>query len=62
MNERVQLREILIGVCEALGCKAQATLKVPVKVGEKGRIFLFLCEKCRARFVDSESNQTFDSL
>jgi hypothetical protein len=37
-------------ICEGMGCSAEATLKVPVKVGEMGTIILLLCDKCRLRF------------
>jgi hypothetical protein len=40
-------------MCEALGCKAKASSKVSVGVGDKGHIDLFLCEKCRPRFSPS---------
>lgn len=43
------------GICECIGCNANATSSVSVNVGDKGQITLFLCEKCKARFSDSES-------
>jgi transcription elongation factor Elf1 len=42
------------GICECVGCNANATSRVSVKVGDKGQITLFLCEKCKQRFSDSE--------
>lgn len=39
-------------ICECIGCNANATSSVSVKVG--GQITLFLCEKCKPRFSDSE--------
>ena len=42
------------GICECIGCNANATSSVSVKVGDKGQITLFLCEKCKPRFSDSE--------
>jgi hypothetical protein len=41
------------GICECIGCNANATSNVSVKVGDKGQITLFLCEKCKPRFSDS---------
>jgi hypothetical protein len=38
------------GICECMDCNANATSRVLVKVGDKGQITLFLCEKCRLQF------------
>jgi hypothetical protein len=44
------------GICEAVGCFAKAKFKVPINVGTKGTISLFLCEKCRPRFSTDDAN------
>jgi hypothetical protein len=51
-NEPMQDNSI---ICESAGCEKKATLKVYVKVGEKGQIVLFLCKKCRPRFSHSRA-------
>jgi hypothetical protein len=38
-------------ICEAVGCFAQATEKIEVKVGEKGTICLYLCSSCVGKFA-----------
>jgi hypothetical protein len=38
-------------ICEAIGCSAQATERIQVKVGGKGTIFLYLCRNCVCKFV-----------
>jgi hypothetical protein len=43
-------------ICEAVGCFAKAKFKVPINVGTKGTISLFLCEKCRPRFSTDNAN------
>ena len=43
-------------ICEAVGCFAKAKFKVPVKVGTKGTISLFLCEDCKPTFCRDENN------
>jgi len=37
--------------CEAIGCSAQATERIQVKVGEKGTICLYLCSSCVGKFA-----------
>jgi hypothetical protein len=41
-------------ICEALGCFAEATTKVDVKVGVKGTITLHLCVNCINKFDQKE--------
>ena len=38
-------------ICEAVGCFAQATEKIEVKVGDKGTICLYLCGNCVCKFA-----------
>jgi hypothetical protein len=42
-------------VCEAIGCFAKATVSIKVKVGERGKISLSLCNKCVSKFEDAGS-------
>jgi transposase-like protein len=43
-------------ICERVGCNLRANIEVKVMVGSKGRISLFLCKNCSARFnVDSKT-------
>ena len=58
MNSSNQPIENINSICEGLGCNAEATSKVPVQVGVKGRIVLLLCEKCKQRFSYSNSQST----
>jgi hypothetical protein len=41
-------------ICEAVGCFAEATTKVDVKVGMKGTITLHLCVNCIGKFDQRE--------
>jgi hypothetical protein len=50
--------EVNNSICEAIGCFAKAKFKVPINVGTKGTISLFLCEKCRPRFSTDDVNYT----
>jgi hypothetical protein len=43
-------------ICEAVGCFAKAKFKVPINVGTKGTISLYLCEDCKPRFCSDENN------
>jgi hypothetical protein len=40
-------------ICEAVGCFAEATEKIEVKVGEKGTVCLYLCNNCVGKFADN---------
>jgi hypothetical protein len=40
-------------ICEAVGCFAQATKKIKVKIGQKGKICLYLCSNCVGKFADN---------
>lgn len=50
MDSYDKAKQDINGICECIGCNANATSRVSVKVGDKGQITLFLCEKCRPRF------------
>jgi hypothetical protein len=54
MNSYNDTKQDINGICEGIGCYANATSKLSVKVGNKGQIILFLCEKCEPRFSDCE--------
>jgi hypothetical protein len=41
-------------ICEAVGCFAEATTKVNVKVGLRGIITLYLCVNCIDKFDQRE--------
>jgi hypothetical protein len=41
-------------ICEAVGCFAEATSKVDVKVGLEGTITLYLCVNCIHKFDQKE--------
>jgi hypothetical protein len=58
-------------ICEAVGCFAEATSKVDVKVGLEGTITLHLCVNCINKFdqkervleqVDQPSSNTNQSI
>jgi hypothetical protein len=53
MNSGSKQMEDINGICECIGCYSNATSRVSVKVGDKGQITLFLCEKCRPQFNPS---------
>jgi hypothetical protein len=53
MDSYDKAKQDINGICEYIGCKANATSKVSVKVGDTGQITLFLCEKCRSLFSPS---------
>lgn len=38
-------------ICEAVGCYAEATSKVVLRLRSNERIFLFVCEKCKPQFL-----------
>lgn len=38
-------------ICEAVGCDAEATSEVALRLGSNERISLFVCEKCKPRFL-----------
>jgi hypothetical protein len=59
MNSSDQPIENINSICERIGCNANATSKISVKVGDKRQITLFLCEKCKPRFSDSEVTSHF---
>lgn len=44
-------------LCEGFGCSAKVTTKVSVSVGLQGRVYLFLCDTCRARFSGDKRNE-----
>lgn len=53
MNSCDKAKQDINGICECIGCNASATSRIALKVGHKGQIILFLCEKCRPRFSRS---------
>jgi hypothetical protein len=44
-------------LCEALDCQAQATRMIGVKVGNKGSIYLYLCDGCQSKFNGSKLDE-----
>ena len=48
-------------VCEALGCYSKATNKIPVEVGSKGTIILFLCDNCKPKFYSASHQDINES-
>ena len=42
------------GPCESIGCDSNLTEKIPIKVGDKGTIFLFLCKNCKSKFSTND--------
>jgi hypothetical protein len=52
MNESLQSRISLLpeSVCEAFACAAKSTKKIAIPVGDKGSIFLFVCDSCLSKF------------
>ena len=50
MDSYDRAKQDINGICECIDCNANATSRVLVKVGDKGQITLFLCEKCRPQF------------
>jgi hypothetical protein len=40
-------------ICEAAGCFEKATNVIPVRVGQKGSIVLYLCQNCQSKFEDN---------
>ena len=56
MSNNTMSSEVNNSICEAIGCFAKAKFKVPINVGTKGTISLFLCEDCKPRFCRDENN------
>lgn len=56
MSNKTMSSNVNNGICEAVGCFAKAKFKVPINVGTKGTISLFLCENCRPRFSTDDAN------
>ena len=40
-------------ICEANGCKNNATEEIKINGGKFGQISLFLCEECISKFKES---------
>lgn len=57
MNQNALFTEDNTKTCEAVNCFALVTKKIKVKVGQKGSIHLFLCEKCESKFQEAEPNE-----
>jgi hypothetical protein len=53
MNSYDEAKQDINSICECVGCDAKATSKVQVNVGDKDKITLFLCEKCKPLFNHS---------
>ena len=54
MNQSICHSDNNNGICEAVGCFAEATVKVDVKVGLEGTITLYLCVNCINKFGQKE--------
>jgi hypothetical protein len=53
VNSYDKAKQDINGICECIGCDANATSRVLVKVGDNDQITLFLCEKCRPQLSPS---------
>jgi Rieske Fe-S protein len=52
MNKETLEVQAYNGICEALGCFANASEVIFVKVGNQGELPLFLCKHCIRKFED----------
>ena len=52
MSQSITSSEVNKDVCEAVGCFAEATTEIKVKVGQRGVIMLRLCRDCTNKFED----------
>jgi hypothetical protein len=52
MSQGTISSEVNKSLCEAVGCFAQATTEIKVKVGKQGKISLLLCKECVKKFRD----------
>ena len=50
MSQSIISSEVNKDVCEAVGCFAEATTEIKVKVGKQGTISLRLCNDCLNKF------------
>jgi hypothetical protein len=50
MSQGTLSSEVNKSLCEAVGCFAEATTEIKVKVGEQGTISLRLCNDCLNKF------------
>ena len=53
MSQDIISAQVNKGICEAIGCFAQATEKIQVKIGQKGTIRLYLRSNCVGKFADN---------
>jgi hypothetical protein len=52
MNKETSFSNLNKNTCEAIGCLAKATIKIPVQVGQLGIISLHVCKDCLSKFGD----------
>jgi hypothetical protein len=50
MSQKILSSKVNKDICEAIGCLAEATIKIAVKVGKKGTISLRVCKNCVNKF------------
>ncbi|MGA9843529.1 MAG: hypothetical protein WBP64_07840 [Nitrososphaeraceae archaeon] len=43
-------------ICEVIGCDAEATSEVILRLESNERIYLFVCEKCKPRFTSCDKS------
>jgi hypothetical protein len=53
MSQGITSSEVNKSLCEAVGCFAQATIEIKVKVGKQRKISLLLCKRCVNKFRDT---------
>ena len=61
-NSNIRSPEIINPICEAIGCYSEDTNKIAVKVGSKGSIILFLCDKCKLKFCEDLADHNQSNL
>jgi hypothetical protein len=54
MDDNILPSEVYKGLCEVLGCFAQATGEIKIAVGHLGTINLLVCNNCIPKFTDYE--------
>lgn len=58
MSQGVISSKVNKSVCEAIGCFAEATIEIKIKVGKQGSISLLLCKGCVSKFRDKRGSDT----
>ena len=53
LSQNIISSEVNKSLCEAVGCFAQATTEIKVKVGKQGKISLLLCKGCVNKFREN---------